>query len=624
MALTSTATDPKRRSVTVIERDEAVVRFCGDSGDGMQLVGTQLTNTSAAFGNDVSSFPDFPAEIRAPAGTLAGVSGYQLNFSKNRLRTPGDWVNAMVAMNPAALKSNVADLEVDGVLIVNSDAFTTGNLTKAGYQENPLEDGSLDRYKLFKLPMDQLNADACAESGLTGRAIGRCKNFLALGMVYWLYDRSLEPTLNWIQDKFGRMPAVADANSRALKAGFNVGETAEIFPTRYLIPKATLPPGTYRKISGNQAAALGLIAAAKLAGKPLFFGSYPITPASDILHELARHKHYDVRTFQAEDEIAAITSILGAAFTGALAATATSGPGIALKAEGMGLAIIAELPIVVINVQRGGPSTGLPTKTEQSDLNQAVLGRNGEAPICVLAARSPGDCFDICIEAFRIATQYMLPVMVLSDGYLANGAEAWRIPDISSLPKFNVQHPKTGDDYQPYQRDDHLARPWALPGTPGLEHRIGGLEKTQPSGDVCYEADNHQAMCEMRREKVRRIADTLPPIEIFGDQSGDLLVIGWGSTYGSITSAVERCRAKGVDVSSIHLRYIEPMQKDLGEIISRFKRILIPEMNLGQLFHRIRSEYLVDAIGLHKIQGKPFMISEIEAKIQDLFNGKKA
>lgn len=623
MVVSSPKTEQQKRSVKVVEEESIVIRLCGDSGDGMQLAGTQLTNTSAAFGNDVSTLPDFPAEIRAPAGTLAGVSGFQLNFSSHSLLTPGDRVNALVAMNPAALKANVADLEPGGILIVNKDAFTTQNLSKAGYEENPLEGHDLDKYKLYQIPVDTLNAEACADTGLTGRAAGRSKNFFALGMVYWLFNRSLDPTLHWIGQKFGSKPAVADANTKSLKAGYYFGETGEMFPVRYVVPKAKLPKGTYRKISGNQAIAIGLVTAARLAGKPLFYGSYPITPASDILHELARFKNYDVRTFQAEDEIAAMTSVVGAAFAGAFAVTGTSGPGLALKGEALGLAIMTELPMVLINVQRGGPSTGLPTKTEQSDLNQALHGRNGEAPLCVLAPNSPADCFDMAIEAFRIATEFMIPVIVLSDGYLANGAEPWAIPDIDTLPKFDIKHPQSGSDYEPYRRNDKLAREWALPGTAGLEHRLGGIEKDAITGNVSYDPDNHQRMCELRRAKVERIADTIPPLKVHGDESGDLLVLGWGSTHGAITTAVDRCRAKKMSVSSAHLRYLDPMPKNLAEVLSKFKRVLIPEMNLGQLLPRIRATFLVDAVGFNKIQGKPFMISEVEGKIAEMLNGKK-
>lgn len=622
MVATTQTAGTSKRSVQSIQREEIVVRFVGDSGDGMQLAGTQLTNTSAIFGNDVSTFPDFPAEIRAPAGTLAGVSGYQLNFGSRKLRTAGDSVNALIAMNPAALKSNVADLEKGGILVVNEDAFNKQNLAKAGYEQSPLDDGSLTQYQLFRVPIDKHNAEACEGTGLTGRAAGRCKNFYALGLAYWLFGRDMEPTLRWIEQKFGAKGAVAEANARALKAGFYFGETAEMFPVRFVIAPAKLAPGRYRKVTGNEALAMGLVTAAKLAGKPLFYGSYPITPASDILHELARHKNFDVRTFQAEDEIAAITSVIGASFAGALAVTGTSGPGVALKQEAIGLAVMAELPLVVVNVQRGGPSTGLPTKTEQADLHQAIWGRNGEAPVCVIAPNSPGDCFDIAVEAFRIAIEFMCPVIVLSDGYLANGAEPWLLPDISKLPKLTVHHVKTpgpeDGKFMPYKRNAKLARGWAIPGTPGLEHRVGGLEKKDVTGDVCYDAENHDHMVRTRRRKIDNIAETIPPLDTYGDASGDLLVLGWGSTYGPIASAVDRCRANGLKVSCAHLRYLDPMPKNTGEVLRRFKKILIPEMNMGQLWAHIRAKFLIDAVSLSKVYGKPFLISEIQAKIEEM------
>ena len=623
MVVSTQPVPTNRQPIEVVSLEDVTVRFVGDSGDGMQLVGTQMTNTSAIFGNDVSTLPDFPAEIRAPAGTLAGVSGFQLAFGAHELRTPGDSVNALIAMNPAGLKSNIADLEPGGILIVNEDAFNKNNLAKAGYgEENPLDNGSLAKFRLFKVPIDKLNAEACANTGLTGRAVGRSKNFFALGLSYWLFGRPLEPTLKWINQKFGSKPAVCDANTKTLKAGYYFGETAELFPVRYTVAPAKIKPGRYRKVSGNEALAMGLVTAAHRANKPLFYGSYPITPASDILHELARHKNFDVRTFQAEDEIAAITSVLGAAYAGALAVTGTSGPGVALKAEGIGLGIMTELPLVIVNVQRGGPSTGLPTKTEQADLGQAIFGRNGEAPLCVIAPCTPADCFDMAIEAFRIAIEFMTPVMLLSDGYLANGAEPWLMPDIEKLPKFKVVHPTTSNNghFEPYMRNERLVRPWAIPGTPGLQHRIGGLEKRDGSGDVCYEADNHHHMVVTRRKKIDNIAETIPPLTTYGDASGDLLVLGWGSTYGAITSAVERCREKGMKVSSAHLRYLDPLPKNTGDVLKSFKRVLIPEMNLGQLRMYIRGTFLVDAVGLNKVQGKPFMIKEIEDKIGELLN----
>ena len=624
MVVSTEPADTKKKPLPIIEREELTVRFAGDSGDGMQLVGMQMTNAAAMFGNDVSTFPDFPAEIRAPAGTLAGVSGYQLNFGAHKLRTAGDRVNALIAMNPAALKANIADLETGGILVVNEDAFSKNNLAKAGYAESPLDDRSLTRFQLFRIPIDKLNGEACAETGLTGKAVGRCKNFYALGLAYWLFGRSMEATERWIKDKFGGKPAVADANLRALRAGYYFGETAEMFPARYLVGPAKIAPGRYRKVTGNEAMAMGLVTAAKLANKPLFYGSYPITPASDILHELARHKNFDVRTFQAEDEIAAMTSVVGAAFAGAFAVTGTSGPGVALKQEGIGLAVMTELPMVVVNVQRGGPSTGLPTKTEQADLHQAIWGRNGEAPVCVLAPSTPGDCFTMAIEAFRIATEFMTPVIVLSDGYLANGAEPWMLPDPAKLPKFVIKHPTAeggnGHGFMPYKRNEQLVREWAIPGTVGLEHRIGGLEKHDVTGEVCYDPENHHHMVCTRRKKIDNIAETIPPLEVYGEASGDLLVLGWGSTYGPITTAVERCQAKGLSVSSAHLRYLDPMPKNTGEVLGAFRTVLIPEMNLGQLLAHIRAAFLIDAIGLNKVQGKPFMIQEIENRIEELLN----
>lgn len=617
MAVSTKTKGTEMNGVKVIKLEEIAVRFAGDSGDGMQLAGTQMTNTSAVFGNDVSTLPDFPAEIRAPAGTLAGVSGFQLHFGSIRLRTPGDILNALIAMNPAALKANLADLQPGGVLVINEDAFSKSNLAKAGYTENPIENDCLKDYQVFRIPMDKLTALACKDTGLSGRAIGRCKNFFALGVVYWLFGRPMEPTLRWIEQKFGNKPAVCAANTNALKAGYYFGDTAELFSVRYEVAPAKIPPGKYRRVTGNEALALGLIAAAQRAGKPLFCGSYPITPASDILHELARHKEFDVRTFQAEDEIAAMTAVVGAAFAGAFAVTGTSGPGLALKAEAIGLGVMTELPMVIVNVQRGGPSTGLPTKTEQADLNQALFGRNGEAPVCVLAAATPADCFDMAIESFRIATEFMTPVILLTDGYLANGAEPWAIPQIDSLPTFNISHPKTGDAYEPYMRDERLVRPWALPGTVGLEHRIGGLEKKDGSGEVCYDPENHHHMCVTRAKKIAGIAETIGPQEVFGDPSGELLVVGWGSTYGAITAAVEQCRDKGMSVSSVHLRYIEPMPKNFGDILKRFRRILVPELNLGQLVCRLRADFLVDAVGFNKVQGKPFTILEIIERIEE-------
>jgi 2-oxoglutarate ferredoxin oxidoreductase subunit alpha len=608
----------------ILTLDEATVRFCGDSGDGMQLAGTQFTNTSALMGNDIATFPDFPAEIRAPQGTLAGVSGFQVHFSSKDIYTPGDTVDALVAMNPAALATNLGDLRTGGILIVNSDAFEGKGLDQAGYETSPLEDGSLKSYRVHNVPMTKLTRLAVEGLELSQKEKDRCRNFFAMGLVFWLYDRPLEPTLRYIEDKFGKKPEIAGANTAALKAGYHYGETVEAINTQFHVPKAKLTPGKYTSIVGNTALAYGLMAAARLSGKRLFLGAYPITPASSILEELARHKNFDVLTFQAEDEIAAMTSTIGAAFAGAMAVTASSGPGIALKGEGMGLAIITELPMIVINVQRGGPSTGLPTKTEQADLFQAMFGRNGECPMPVIAASSPADCFDVAQEAWRIAVRYMVPVMLLTDGYIANGSEPWRIPKFSDLKKIDIVHPSpasNGDTFLPYKRDERLARPWALPGTPGLEHRIGGLEKQDITGNVSYDPNNHQHMINTRAQKVANIAKELPPQKIDGSASGDLLVISWGGTYGACATAVHNVQAKGKAVSHCHLRYLNPLPKDLGDILKRFKKVLIPELNLGQLRTIIRANYLIDAIGLNKVQGKPFSVGEVVEKMDSLLRG---
>lgn len=605
----------------VEELDSVVVRFAGDSGDGMQLAGTQFTNASAIFGNDISTLPDFPAEIRAPAGTLAGVSGFQINFSSHDIYTPGDLVNTLVVMNPAALKTNLKDLEKGGLLIVNSDAFTFNDLRKADYATNPLEDGSLSGYRVVPVPINTLNREALKDIRLSPREVDRCKNFFALGLVYWLYDRPLEPTLRWIREKFAKNPAILEANTRALKAGFHYGETTELFQVQYRVPPASIKPGTYRKITGNEATALGLVTASVLCNKTLVYCSYPITPASDILHALAELKRYGVRTFQAEDEIAAVGAAIGASFGGALGVTGSSGPGLCLKSEAIGLAVMVELPLLVIDVQRGGPSTGLPTKTEQADLLQALFGRNGESPVAVVAPCSPADCFDMTIEAVRIALRFMTPVILLSDGYLGNGAEPWLIPDINALPRIEITHPtKPNHDgqFMPYLRDERLVREWALPGTPGLEHRIGGLEKEDVTGNVSYDPLNHEKMVRIRAQKVANIANEIPPLSVNGPEEGDLLVIGWGGTFGSITTAVNRARRKGLKVASAHLRYLNPMPKNTGEVLKRYKRVLVPELNCGQLLLLLRGRYLVDAVGLNKIQGKPFLVSEIESEIYRL------
>ena len=601
------------------EVETVTIRFAGDSGDGMQLTGTQFTNTSAVIGNDISTLPDFPAEIRAPAGSLPGVSGFQLNFSSQDIRTPGDQPNVLVAMNPAALKVNLSDLEEGGTIIVNTDEFTKDNLQKAAYTSNPLEDGTLSGYRVHQLPITTLNLNALKpEVKLTRREMDRCKNFFALGVLYWLYDRPLEPTLEWIKTKFGKLPEIARANEVALKTGYNFADTTEVFTTHYTVRKAVIAPGKYRKITGNEATAIGFITASQLSGRPIFYGSYPITPASDILHELARHKNFGVKTFQAEDEIAAACAAIGASFTGHIGLTGTSGPGVALKQEAIGLAVMTELPLVIINVQRGGPSTGLPTKTEQADLFQAVWGRNGECPAIVVAPATPADCFQMAIEAVRLSFKYMTPVFYLSDGYLANGAEPWAIPDIAKLPKIEVRFATDPANFLPYARDEEtLSRPLAIPGTPGLEHRIGGLEKQNVTGNVSYDPDNHHLMVQLRQEKVNRAANDIPPVEVFGERSGRVLVLGWGSTYGAITSAVERLQREGHAVSSAHLRYLNPFPKNLGEVLSGFEKVIVPEMNLGQLCTMIRAKFLVDAVAFSKVKGRPFQIREVVRKVEE-------
>src|SRR6476646_7081458 len=554
------------------ELDTVTIRFAGDSGDGMQLTGTQFANTSAVVGNDISTLPDFPAEIRAPAGSLPGVSGFQLNFSSQDIKTPGDQPNVLVAMNPAALKVNLADLEEGGTLIVNTDGFTPENLKYANYANNPLEDNSLAGYRVHKLPITTLNMNALKGNvELSRKEIDRSKNFFALGVLYWLYDRPMENTLSWIHAKFGKSPELAKANEIALKTGYNFADTTEVFTTHYTVKKAKIAPGKYRKITGNEATALGFIAASQLSGRPLFYGSYPITPASDILHELSRHKSFGVKTFQAEDEIAAVCAAIGASFAGQIGLTGTSGPGVALKQEAIGLAVMTELPLVIVNVQRGGPSTGLPTKTEQADLFQAVWGRNGECPAIVVAPATPADCFHMAIEAVRLAFRYMSPVFYLSDGYLANGAEPWEIPEISSLLKIDVRFATDPKNFMPYARDEKtLARPWALPGTPGLEHRIGGIEKQNITGNVNYDPENHHLMVKLRQEKIDRAAADVPVLEVMGEQSGKVLVLGWGSTFGSISSAVEKMQHEGKSVSAAHLRYLNPFPRNLGEVLSAF------------------------------------------------------
>ncbi|MCI0414380.1 2-oxoacid:acceptor oxidoreductase subunit alpha, partial [bacterium] len=577
------------------------------------------TNTSAVFGNDISTLPDFPAEIRAPAGSLPGVSGFQVNFSSRDIKTPGDEPNVLVAMNPAALKVNVADLESGGILIVNSDAFTEGNLKKAGYAKNPLEDGSLSGYRLFSLPITSLNANSLAECKLTKKDVDRCKNFFALGLMYWLYDRPMKQTLDWIDAKFKKNLEVAKANTLALKAGYYYGETTEMFTTHYQVPKASLTPGKYRNIMGNEATAIGFVTASALANVPLFYASYPITPASDILHELSRHQNFGVKTMQCEDEIAAISAAIGASFAGNLGLTGTSGPGICLKSEGINLAVMTELPVVIVDVQRGGPSTGLPTKTEQADLLQAMFGRNSESPVAIIAPATPGDCFYMAIEAWRIAIKYMTPVLYLSDGYLANGSEPWKIPKVEDLPKIEVRFRTEAEGYFPYLRDEAtLSRPWAIPGTPGLEHRIGGLEKQNITGNVSYDPDNHMRMVELRAEKIARIANDIPDLQVFGEPEGEVLVVGWGGTFGAINAAVEEVQVRNLPVSSIHLRYLNPFPKNLPDILGRFEKILVPELNLGQLSWLLRAKFLVPTIPFSKVKGKPFKISELVDKIEEV------
>jgi len=588
----------------VEEVASVTIRFAGDSGDGMQLAGTQFTNTSALAGNDIATFPDFPAEIRAPAGTLAGVSGFQVHFASTDIHTPGDALDTLVVMNAAALKTNLRDLLPDGILVVNSEGFGASDLDKARYKVNPLEDGSLKGYKIIRVPVTKLTRESVAEYKLSPREADRCKNFFALGLVYWMYERSLEHTLKWIRDKFGKNPQYVNANTAALKAGFNYGETVEVMPVQYKVAKAKIAPGTYRKITGNEAIVIGLVAATQIAGKQLVYASYPITPASSVLEGLAELRRFGVKTFQAEDEIAAVGVAIG------------------------------ELPHIIVDVQRGGPSTGLPTKTEQADLLQAMFGRNGECPACIIAPQSPGDCFDIAYEAVRIATRFMCPVFLLSDGYLANGSEPWKLPDVTKLPQITIKNAtepnsagwtgaghETGEGepatkFLPYRRDELLARPWAVPGTPGLEHRIGGIEKQDVTGNINYEPGNHEHMTKTRAQKIENIALTIPELEVTGDADAALLVAGWGGTYGSITTAVERCRKRGLKVAQVHFRYLNPMPKNTPDVLKRYKKILVPELNSGQLSWLLRAKYLAPAEGLNKVQGRPFLVSEIETAIE--------
>ena len=602
-------------------RDTVTIRFAGDSGDGMQLTGTQFSNTSALAGNDLATLPDFPAEIRAPAGTLAGVSGFQVQIGSGDIFTPGDQPDVLVAMNPAALQKNLEYMPRGSTLILNKDAFDDRAMAKVGFETDPVTDGSLEAYDVHSIPITSLTFTALEESPLTHRDKERCKNLFALGVTYWIYARELEYTIRWLDAKFGKKPEIFDANVKALKAGYHFGETAEVFQTRYEVPAASIAPGLYRQITGTQALAFGFIAAAELADVALFLGSYPITPASDILHELSKHKSHRVKTFQAEDEIAAVGATIGAAFGGALSITTTSGPGMALKGEALGLAMIAELPLVAINVQRGGPSTGLPTKTEQSDLLQALHGRNGESPCIVIAAKSPSDCFQTAIEASRLATKYMCPVILLTDGYIANGAAPWLIPSKDDFEKFKIRFGGTNGEegYLPYERDEiTLARPWATPGTPELEHRIGGLEKADGTGNVSYDANNHEHMCRTRAEKVQRAVADVPDAEVLGDTSGDLLIVGWGGTYGSLRTTTEALRSEGLSVSHMHLRHMNPLPANVESMLKNFKHVGAAELNLGQLRGILRDRFLVDVQGYNKIQGQPFKVSELIAMAKNI------
>ncbi len=614
-----TTESPVRPQRAVEELDRVTIRFAGDSGDGMQLTGTQFTKTTAVFGNDLATLPDYPAEIRAPTGSLPGVSGFQLSFASTDIRTPGDQPDVLVAMNPAAVRTNVNDLRDGGLLIVDEDEFNASNLKKAGYPSNPLEDGSLAKWQVVRVPITHHNELALEGLPLNAAQKFKSRNFYALGLILWLYGRSMDTTIRWAEERFGRMPEQLDANVRALKAGYNFGETTELFRTRYEVPPAEVEPGTYRHISGNEATALGFLAASIKAGIPLFYASYPITPASDVLHELSKLRNFGVKTVQAEDEIAAIGAAIGAAYGGHMALTGTSGPGLALKSEALNLAVMTELPLVVIDVQRAGPSTGMPTKTEQADLLQAMYGRNGDSPVAIVAPATPSECFTMAVEAYRIALKYMVPVIYLSDGYLGNGSEPWRIPSLADLPDVTYRYHTDPGTFSPYRRDpETLARPWAVPGTKGLEHRIGGIEKSSETGDIDYDPGNHHRMTMFRKERVERIVNDLPPLEVSGPATGDVLVLGWGGTYGAITTAAERARRRGLAVSSAHLRYLNPFPGNLESVLRSFKKVLIPELNTGQLSLLIRGKFLIDAVPFNKIAGQPFKIAEIEGKIDEV------
>ena len=619
---TATLETPAAPNIEIEEIDKVIIRFAGDSGDGMQLAGTRFTADSAIFGNDLATLPNFPAEIRAPAGTIPGVSSFQVQIADFDILTPGDEADVLVTMNPAALKANLIDLRTGGMIIANEEAFEERNLAKAGFTTNPLDDGSLDGYRVFKVPMERLTKEAVKETGVTGRDVLRSKNFFALGLISWVFNRPLETSIKWVESKFAKRGDVAAANVASLRAGHNFGLTTEAFHHIYNVKPAALKPGEYTNVTGNTAMAWGLIAASQAAKLPLFYGTYPITPASDILHELAKHKNFGVRTYQAEDEIAGAGAAVGAAFAGHLAVTGTSGPGLALKSETVSLAMSMELPLIVIDVQRAGPSTGLPTKVEQSDLLFSLFGRHGEAPLPVLAARTASDAFEVTVEAARIALKYMTPVILLSDNYIANGSEPWQLPDLDALPDISVPfqtEPNADGRYLPYLRDPTtLARQWAIPGTPGLEHRLGGLEKHEVVGNVSYDSNNHQLMTDLRDWKIRNIANDIPPLEVDGDAEAELLVLGWGSTFGAIRAAAIRVRKDGHHVATAHLRYLNPFPANLGDVLGQYRYILIPEINMGQLRKLIRAEYLVPAMGFNKVKGLPFRVSEVENKIREI------
>ncbi len=606
---------------TVQVVDDVTVRFAGDSGDGMQLTGSQFTDTTAIVGNDLSTLPDFPAEIRAPAGSLSGVSGFQLHFSSSDIQTPGDAPDVLVAMNPAALKVNLKDIKKNATIILNTNAFDAKNLRLANYDTNPLEDGSLSGYNVIPVELNKLTMSALEGITLSVKDKDKCKNFFALGLMYWMYNRPIEITLKWLESKFKNKPEILEANQKALQAGYNYGETTEIFTTRYDVKPAKLPKGVYKNISGNEAVALGFITASLKSGLPLFLGSYPITPASEILQELSKYKDFGVITFQAEDEISGIASAIGASFSGSLGITSTSGPGLSLKMEAAGLAVMTELPIVIIDVQRGGPSTGLPTKTEQADLLQSLFGRHGEAPVVVLAAQSPADCFFMSIEAAKIALEHMVPVILLTDGYLAFGSEPLKVPTFEQLPEIKVKFRTDPEGFHPYQRDENYVRPWAIPGTPGLEHRIGGLEKKDVYGNISYEPANHEIMVHNRKNKVDKVANFIPELTIDGDNEGELLILTWGSTFGAVKEAVRNVKLKGYKASHAHLKYLNPFPKNLGDVLNKFNKILIPELNMGQLALIIKGTFLKDVIQHNKVQGQPFKVAEIENKIIEVLGG---